>query len=82
MTTLGYGAPLVTYQGAQVVGNVQQVLGRTSNLTTRENIAVAMEEGTVVLRGIVPSERERRLAEGVVRLTPGVRTVRNEILVK
>lgn len=81
MTTLGYGAPMVTYQGGQVLGNVQQILGQTSGLTSRQNLAVALEEGTFVLRGQVPSERERRLAEGVVRLTPGVRSVRNEIVV-
>ena len=31
-----------------------------------------MEDSTVVLQGVVASDKERRLAEGLVRVTPGV----------
>jgi osmotically-inducible protein OsmY len=38
-----------------------------------------MDGSTVVLRGSVRDDHERRLAEALVRLTPGVRAVRNEL---
>ncbi len=41
----------------------------------------ATADGKVILRGEVPTEAERRLAEILVRLQPGVRDVVNELLV-
>ena len=41
-----------------------------------------MDQGVVVLTGQVENARERRLVEGMVRLTPGVLEVRNELQVK
>jgi osmotically-inducible protein OsmY len=35
--------------------------------------------GLVVLRGTVPTERERRLAELMAKLQPGVKRVKNEL---
>jgi len=43
------------------------------------NIQVVVAGPTVILRGRVADENERRLAEGLVRLTPGVHEVRNEL---
>ena len=40
------------------------------------------EEGLVILRGEVDSERTRKLAALLVRLEPGVRTVQNELTLK
>lgn len=42
-------------------------------------VALSVEEGTVTLRGTVKSEGDRRLAEQLVRLEPGVRSVVNEL---
>ncbi len=45
-----------------------------------KSITVAVEDkGEVVLRGEVGSESEAKLAENLLRLEPGVRTVRNEL---
>ena len=44
-------------------------------------IEVSVGEDEVVLRGEVASERDRRMAELLVRFEPGVRQVRNELLV-
>jgi osmotically-inducible protein OsmY len=38
-----------------------------------------LPDSIVVLRGTVTSDDDRRLAEGIVRLEPGVRVVRNEL---
>jgi hypothetical protein len=41
-----------------------------------------VEDGKAVLRGTVASEDSRRLAERIVALEPGVRSVRNELVVE
>ena len=58
---------------------LQQVIARSSNLASRDGIVVLTEGPMVVLRGTVASDRDRRLAENVLRLTPGVRDIRNEL---
>ncbi|MFO0879166.1 MAG: BON domain-containing protein [Gemmataceae bacterium] len=62
-------------------GNLQEVITRSSRLPSRENIQVTTDGEAVVLRGQVRNERERRLAEAVLRLSPGVREIRNELRV-
>jgi hypothetical protein len=42
---------------------------------------VAMEGRTAVLRGSVANDRERRLAERIVGLEPGISAVRNELVI-
>jgi hypothetical protein len=61
--------------------DLQQIIDRTSVLKARKNITVAVDGNVVVLRGEVPSERERRLAEGILRLEPGIGEIRNELRV-
>jgi hypothetical protein len=53
--------------------DLQQVVARSSRLPSRENIRVSVDGSVVVLRGQVRDERERRLAEAVVRTMPAVR---------
>jgi osmotically-inducible protein OsmY len=64
---------------AAVRSDLQSVIDRSSRLPSRGNIQVLSEGDTIVLRGQVGSERERRLAEGLLRLSPGVRQIRNEL---
>lgn len=44
-------------------------------------VIIEVSEGVVTLRGHVPTVNDAWRAEGVVRAVPGVRDVRNEILV-
>ena len=44
-------------------------------------ITVATDGNTVVLTGAVASDDERRLVENMIRLEPGVHSVRNELQV-
>jgi len=62
-----------------VRADLQQIIGVSSRLPSRGNIQVVMDGPTVVLRGKVQDDHERRLAEAMVRLSPGVRQVRNEL---
>ncbi len=67
----------------QVQGNLQAMLGQTltqsSDLDRRDNIQVVMDGPAVVLRGRVADDDESRLVENMVKLTPGVNQVRNEL---
>jgi hypothetical protein len=82
LTTLGEGfAPRVAAP-VELRLDLQQVVARATSLPSRDNIQVVMDGETVVLRGLVANARERRLAEGMVRLSPGVRYLRNELAVQ
>jgi hypothetical protein len=62
--------------------DVQRVIERTTMvgmIGPRAGINVTMEGDTVVLRGNVATPKDARIAEGVVRMEPGVRNVRNEL---
>jgi hypothetical protein len=61
--------------------SIRQMLIQSNALPSSSNIQVAVDGGTVILRGLVADDHGRRLAEGMVRLTPGVRDVRNELVV-
>jgi hypothetical protein len=65
---------------SRLQGEVDQVLARSTGLSPNRSIRVELAGGTVVLRGLVASDHDRHLAEGLVRLTPGVHSVRNELL--
>jgi osmotically-inducible protein OsmY len=62
--------------------NLQAQIARTSSITVPANINVGADGGTIVLRGQVASHDERRIAENVLRLTPGVSNLRNELQVQ
>jgi hypothetical protein len=66
---------------SRLQGSVERVLARSTALSQNRNIQVVLVGGTVVLRGRADSEHDRHLAENLVRLTPGVRDVVNEIQV-
>ena len=38
-----------------------------------------MDQGVLVLSGKVASDKERRVLEAMVRMTPGVRDLRNDV---
>lgn len=71
-----------TLQAQVVVDGVkerfQKLSARYPHLKTIELIP-AEEEGRVILRGQVKSENESKLAESLVRLEPGVKSIQNEL---
>jgi hypothetical protein len=64
----------------QLQTNLKGVISRSTELAGK-NIQVEMDGQTVVLRGMVADSDQRRLAENMLRLQPGVRAVRNELTV-
>jgi hypothetical protein len=73
--------------GPNSVGNVpprvqteaQDILSRSPRFQGNYAVTVDSRGPAVVLRGTVPSSREKRIAETMVRLTPGVRQIINEL---
>jgi BON domain len=59
--------------------DLQGVIGRSSAIRVPGNVRVEAVGDTIVLRGKVADEDERRLAEGLIWLEPGVNNVRNEL---
>lgn len=80
-TTLAPDLPVIFAAPPVLLGELRATLEITDAIRSKNGIQIVMEGNTVVLRGRVENDRERRLAEGMVRLTPGVREVRNELVV-
>jgi osmotically-inducible protein OsmY len=57
-------------------------LARSTALSPGRDINAALDGPVLVLRGTVADEHDRRIAEGIARLSPGVREVRNELKVR
>ena len=62
--------------------DVRQMLDRSSTIAAPGMIDVFTNGQVVVLRGLVASVEEAQTAEGMIRLTPGVRNVVNELKVQ
>jgi hypothetical protein len=75
--TLRFAPPPVAPLRMQA--DLQGMLSRAPALSNPGAIQVLTNGQTVVLRGTAKDEDEARLIEGMVRLTPGVHDVRNEI---
>ncbi|MCI0458797.1 MAG: BON domain-containing protein [Gemmataceae bacterium] len=81
-TEIGFKPPPRPTTGAALQSSILQKLSAAPTLNgSGQKIQVAVNGSTVLLRGNVASERERRVAETMVRLNPGVRDVINEIQV-
>lgn len=80
MYGVNMGAPAPAAGQFQVRSDLQTVIARSSSLPSKGSIRVVSEGDIVVLQGSVQDEHERRLAEALVRFTPGVREVRNELV--
>jgi hypothetical protein len=74
--------PLVRHDPAKLQFELQQILARSSVLKSKDRIRVEIMDGAVArLTGIVASAHDQRIAEGLVRLTPGVQNVKNDLQV-
>lgn len=71
-----------TAVSSAVQQEVRSVILRSSSLPSRDSIQVTGDGQDIVLRGVVGDDHERRLAEALIRLTPGVHGVRNELAVR
>lgn len=81
LTAVPLGSDGVSVSAARGLRAGAQRILSSSRLPSKNTSQVAFDGDTVVLRGIVKDEQELRLAEAVARLTPGVRSLRNELAV-
>jgi hypothetical protein len=77
-TVLSPDVPLVTRSPDLQRTELNNVLARSS-LISKNNMQVDVQGSLVVLSGTAANERERRLAESLVSLTPGVVSVENRL---
>jgi hypothetical protein len=65
----------------QVRDELQRIIDRSSTLSPRDSIRVLGDGVEVILRGTVTSQNDRQMAEALIRLSPGVQSVRNELAI-
>ena len=68
--------------GPQVTARFESRIANLNGLTAIGPIRVTMEGSTAILTGVVASEQDREVAEGVAMLEPEVGSVRNELTVQ
>jgi hypothetical protein len=66
----------------QLTADLRSVIARSTDLEANGKIQVSLDNGTVVLKGTVADPDQRRLAEKLLLLTPGVKNVRNELVLQ
>jgi hypothetical protein len=80
-TALAETFPVVQPQLSWVQNDVRNTIASSSMLKNRASIQTDMKGAIVLLNGVVGSETERATAEGMVRMTPGVQDVQNNLVV-
>ena len=79
---LGFSVPQPKpAQLAQLGSSLEQRLEKSSWVQTRSPLDVSIQSGTATLRGVVATEDDRRLAERLARLEPGIRRIDNQLTV-
>lgn len=73
--------PVVLPNLATAQADARDAIARSSMLKNKASIQVGMNGAIVMLTGAVGSETERATAEGMVRMTPGVTGVQNNLVV-
>ncbi|MBI3821800.1 MAG: BON domain-containing protein [Planctomycetes bacterium] len=80
-TVLSDQIPLVVHTDNALHSTIKSALDRSTRIKSKAGVQVVVSGATVELRGQVASDTERLVIEGMVRMTPGVRDVLNELKV-
>jgi hypothetical protein len=64
----------------EVLAGLQRLIADSPEITSRAGISVRMDGDKIVLSGQVLNNSERRLVESMMLLSPGVRSVQNELV--
>lgn len=67
---------------SEMIARLESTLRGATTLRSLDNLSVRMEGDTVILGGTVATDTERTLSEAILRLEPGVYSIKNEIQVK
>jgi hypothetical protein len=66
---------------AEVKARIERLLATSFATEEQREITFDLDGDVLVMRGTVPTEQERRLAESLLLLEPGVQKVKNELKV-
>ena len=83
ITVLSDDLPAVVHKSDVLQADLRDVIARSTRLPSKNNVQVRVNGGAVVLTGLVSTDRERQVVEGIVTMTPGVRgfAVQNQLQV-
>jgi hypothetical protein len=71
--------PIAPVATSQLHADISGMIARTGELTNPAAVTVTVEKGIVTLRGTVKNIDEAKTIASMIRLTPGVRAVQNEL---
>jgi hypothetical protein len=77
--TLADDMPRVVHPNPQLQANIADILRRSTYAQSTTPLRIAVKDSVVFIEGAVPTARQKRLIEGMIRLTPGVRDVVNNL---
>ncbi len=80
-TRLRSAIEVASMPSSQVQMNATQRFRSLANYPSLNGINVGMRDRTAVITGVVPSARDRRMSELLIRLEPGVSSVDNQVVV-
>lgn len=64
----------------RLLSDVRATIDRSSSISSKAGISITAEGRNIILRGRVASDEERRHVEALLRLTPGLGEIRNELI--
>jgi hypothetical protein len=71
--------PVTPVAASQLQSDIAGMIARSSVITNHANVSVIVNQGIVTLRGTVGDLEEAKTIASMIRLTPGVRRVQNEL---
>jgi hypothetical protein len=71
--------PIVNHPNPQLQSTLADVLRRSVSFNALSPLKVNVNANTVIIDGTVATAKEKRLVEGMIRMTPGVRAVVNNL---
>jgi hypothetical protein len=80
-TVLSEELPPVIHKSDAILADVRSVIDRSTFVTNKNAIQVNVTGNIIELRGAVGTEKERRMVEGMVRMSPGVYDVQNKLTI-
>ena len=80
-TVLGEDLPPIAHNPGVLQSSLQDTIARSTRIKNADQIRVAVNGDVVILSGSVGSQRERNLAESLIRLNPGVSAVANQLVI-
>lgn len=75
----GATLPVVVHSNPKLQLTIADVLQRSASFKAVAPLQVEVNDSTVTIEGTVASAKERRIVEGMIRMTPGVRAVVNNL---